>query len=475
MTRPFDCFVILAEMRTGSNFLESNLDAFPGLKCYGEAFNPHFLVSPKRKELFGMTQADRDAKPLRLIDAMKKNTPGIPGFRFFHDHDPRVFDAVMADRRCAKIVLTRNVVESYVSHRIAQATNQWRLGDMKNARTAKVRFDPDGFEKMFLARKAFQEQILRALQVSGQTAFYIDYEDIQDLEVINGLARFLGEETRLEAFSGATKKQNPQSLAEKVTNFDEMERALGRIDHFDLGRLPNFEPKRGPMVPAYVAADKAGLLFMPIPGGANRPLKQWLGALEGAGEEVLVTRFTQKTLRQWKRGHPGHRSFTVLSHPVRRLYRAYCRHLLGDRAHTYHEIRRVLREVYKVPVPLPDERYDLADHRAAFLEFAKWVRGNLNGQTSVRVDGSWASQGSVIQGFAQFSLPDHILREDGLEQGLASLAQERGLSAPETAPAEAEEPFALAEFYDSEIEKAVKAAYQRDYMLFGFGPWRDDT
>ena len=55
MSRRYDSFVIFAEMRTGSNFLESNLDLFPGLKTYGEAFNPYFLVSPGTEALFGMT------------------------------------------------------------------------------------------------------------------------------------------------------------------------------------------------------------------------------------------------------------------------------------------------------------------------------------------------------------------------------------------------------------------------------------
>lgn len=472
MERPFDCFVILAEMRTGSNFLESNLDAFPGLKCYGEAYNPHFIVDPKRKDLFGVTQAARDADPMRLIQVMKDHTAGIAGFRYFHDHDPRVFDAVMQDQRCAKIVLTRNVVESYVSHRIAQATNQWRLGDMKNARTAKVRFEPDGFEQMLLARKAFQEKILRALQVSGQTAFYIDYEDIQNLDVINGLARFLGEDAKLEAFTGATKKQNPQALADKVTNYAEMQRALAEIDHYDLGRLPNFEPRRGPLVPSYVAGEKMPLLFMPVRGADNARLRQWLADMEGVAPDALRQGFSQKTLRQWKRGHPGHRSFTLLSHPVARLHRAFCRHFLGEGPEAYPEIRRVLRKVYKLPLPEPGDAYDADAHRAAFLAFAAWVQGNLNGQTSIRVDGSWASQGKIIQGFGQFLLPDHILREDGLEHSLQTLADEVGTRAPRLSPSSPDTPFTLEEIYDSELEKAVKSAYQRDYMQFGFGPWK---
>ncbi len=98
MARKFDYFIIFAEMRTGSNFLESNLDQFDEIKCYGgEAFNPYFMVTPKLKELFGVTVKMRDADPMVLVRRMIEHAPGMPGFRFFSDHDPRVFDAAIND------------------------------------------------------------------------------------------------------------------------------------------------------------------------------------------------------------------------------------------------------------------------------------------------------------------------------------------------------------------------------------------
>ena len=39
----FSSFVLLGGMRTGSNYLEANLNALPGLHCLGELFNPHFF------------------------------------------------------------------------------------------------------------------------------------------------------------------------------------------------------------------------------------------------------------------------------------------------------------------------------------------------------------------------------------------------------------------------------------------------
>ena len=65
---------------------------------------------------------------------------------------------------------------------------------------------------------------------------------------MNGLAAYLGVEARLAQLDRRLKKQNPEPLAAKVSNFGAMEAALGAgpggIDRFDLGRTPNFEPRR---------------------------------------------------------------------------------------------------------------------------------------------------------------------------------------------------------------------------------------
>ena len=260
---------MFAEMRTGSNLLEANLNALDGVTCHGEAFNPHFIGYPNRDGMFDMDLAARERDPGELLRRMKDQTPGLPGFRYFHDHDARVCDLVLFDPACAKIILTRNPLESYVSWKIAQATNQWKLTNAKNLKTAKAVFDAAEFATHVAELQAFQRRLMHGLQTSGQTAFYIDYEDLQDLEVLNGLAAFLGVEARLAAPDGTLKKQNPEEVAEKVTNPREMEAALARTDWFNLGRTPNFEPRRSPNIVSLVAAREAPLLYLPMSNSAG--------------------------------------------------------------------------------------------------------------------------------------------------------------------------------------------------------------
>ncbi len=478
MSRQFDYFVIFAEMRTGSNFLESNLDLFPGLQTYGEAFNPYFMVQPDCEELFGVTVEARNADPLRLIARMKEETEGVPGFRFFHDHDNRVFEAVIDDPRCAKVVLTRNFVDAYVSRKVAWETDQWQLSDVHDVIKKKARFVPQEFAKLYFRITEFQQKVLGRLQRSGQTAFYLDYEDLQDIEVINGLAAFLGESSRIEEFSGKFKKQNPEGHEEKIVNYPDLVKTVNEINFFDIGRTPVFEPRRTPMVPSYVTAAVAPLMFLPIQGGPVDEVLAWLAALDGVGQDALVTGMSQKDMRKWKRTHPGHRGFTVLRHPAARAHAAFCRHFLSDGPETYLEIRRALREHYHVPLPddlVPGADYDRIAHREAFLAFLKFVKSNLQGQTTIRVDGAWATQGHVIQGFGQVHLPDHLLRESRLALGLEQLCAEVGIAPVSPPEAIADTPFTLEDIYDAEIEKAVRAAYQRDYMLFGFDDWADEV
>jgi len=474
MAGRFDFFVMLADMRTGSNFLEASLNRFADLACHGEPFNPHFVGHHNDDEMFGMDVAAREADPLRLIELMRQNTDGLAGFRFFHDHDPRVLRHCLDNPRCGKIVLTRNPLEAHISHRIAIETGQWKLRDARHKRTAKIEFDEADFAADLAARQSFQRTILHALQVSGQTAFYIDYEDLRDCAAINGLARYLGSRHQISALDKTVKKQNPESLEDKVLNHDEMMRALGRVDHFGLSRTPSFEPRRGAGVPQFRAGVKVPLLHLPIRGGPVARVDRWLAALDGQAPEALQSGFTQKSLRQWKRAHPGFRSFTVLRHPAARAHSVFCEMILAPDHPRTSGLRKILRHRYKLPISagVPGPDYGRKEHHAAFLAFLAFLKGNLVGQTSIRVDPAWATQAALLEGICAVSPPDMVLREAELDDELGRLAAKVGRKAPPLAAAAADRPFTLGEIHDREIEKLLSQVYRRDYAEFGFGPWR---
>ncbi|MBR2656479.1 MAG: nodulation protein NodH [Loktanella sp.] len=468
----FDYFIVLADMRTGSNFLESNLNALDGVTCFGEAFNPAFVGYPQIDLPFAITLDQREAAPSILLDAIR-NVAGLGGFRFFHDHDPRVLDFCLADTRCAKIILTRNPLDAYVSLKIARATGQWKLTNATHAKKHRITFDAAEFHDHLQATQDYQLMLLQRLQKSGQTGFYIGYDDLHDVDVLNGLAAFLDVPSRLTNLDKKLKKQNPEPVADKVANPDDMHEALRNLDRFDLGRTPDFEPRKGPGVPAFVAAAKTGLVYMPLRSGPDEAVAAWLKALDQADP---VTGFTQKTLRNWQRDKPAFRRFAVLRHPVARAHVVFCDRILSSGPGSFPQLRDTLCKVHKLPIPAglnsPDD-YDDTAHAEAFYAFLQFLRNNLAGQTGIRVDASWASQQVILQGMAQVAVPDLIVREEDMATDLPALAKQVGvLNAPDVPVICHKYADRLAAIYDPLIEAAARDAYVRDYESFGFTSWR---
>lgn len=473
MSQRFDSFVVFAEMRTGSNFLEANLNALDGVTCHGEAFNSAFIGYPNRMDICGIDKRTRDGDPLVLLNTIRIQ-PGLNGFRYFNDHDPRILSHILSDRRCAKIVLTRNPLDSYVSLLIAQETGQWKLTDVKRRKDAKVRFNALGFQTHLETLQAFQTKILNSLQTSGQTAFYIAYEDLRDVGVLNGLAAWLDVEGRLDGLDDSLKPQNPGALADKVENPEAIGDSLKALDRFNLWRTPNFEPRRGPAVPSYVLCENAPLLYMPTRGGRDDAVMAWLGALEGKAPDDLTTRKNQKDLRKWKRKVGNHRSFTVVQHPVERAHAVFCERILTKSSGSFLKVRDTLKTQFNIRLPKdkPGAGWTVEAHQDAFLGYLRFVKANLNGQTTNRVDAAWATQAQILQGFAELQSPDFVLREDRLAQDLPHLLATFGVeNAPAFRPTERISPYALADIITPDIEAAVQDVYQKDFVTFGFGPW----
>ncbi|WP_037314639.1 hypothetical protein [Ruegeria halocynthiae] len=478
MTTEFDYFIVLAAMRTGSNLLEANLNALEGVACHGEAFNPHFIGRLKSDDLLGVSIAERDNDPSRLIQAIRAAPGDLNGFRFFQGHDPRVLEPALADPRCAKIILTRNPLDSYVSLKIARETKQWQLKNIKRRREAQIEFDAHEFEAYLEQQQQFQLLLLHSLQSSGQTGFYISYDDLNRLDTLNGLAEWLGVPARLSSLDDTLKPQNPEPALSKVTNPDEMEQALSRIDSFNLHRTPNLEPRRGPAVGSYVAAAKTPLIYMPLRGGAEGPVTRWLADLDAVSTDKLSTNQNRKQMRNWLRDHPGHKKFTVLRHPLARAHTAFCTYILSTEPGAYLKIRNMLRNRFKLPIPgqLRKDNYPVEQHYEAFSAFLVFLRQNLAGQTPVRVDGVWSSQAQVLEGMSGFAMPDLILHEEEAATALRDLAHRLGHDAPpalgKVAP---DTSYTLSDIYDEKLEALAAEAYQRDYLQFGFGDWNPLT
>ncbi|PRY93008.1 hypothetical protein BCF33_1873 [Hasllibacter halocynthiae] len=453
-------FVVLAEMRTGSNHLEASLNAMDRVTCHGEAFNQAFVGYPDQDKVLGFDLARRRSDPAGMLEAIAAQ-PGLNGFRYFHDHDPAVFDLVMRDPAWRKVVLTRDLLDSFVSLEIARATGQWKLTRPKHRRTARITFDPARYDAYRREVEGFASRRRHALQESGQAAFDVAFEEIGDPIVIGGLARFLGTEPPAR-LGGRLVRQNPPDLREKVENFDAMIAATAARP-----AEPESEATRTAAVPSWRASAAVPLLHMPVRGGPEAAVTAWL---EGFGP--LEDAFDQRRLRQWSRHHPGHRRFAVLRHPVRRAHAVFASRVLGTGEGPFLKVRERLQRDWGLSLPKGAARggWDAARQKAALLGYLGFVRENLLGQTSIRVEADWATQAAQIAGFAQVAPPDLVLREGELQKALPALASRVGAEARPFAGAVDDAPVPLADYYDDQVERAVHEVYRRDYVMFGFGP-----
>ncbi len=467
LTPRFASFVILADMRTGSNLLQSYLSAVPGVVCHGELFNPSFIDQPGQDRAFGIDLALRDADPLRLLEASRQVAP-LTGFRLFSDHDPRVWDHVLADPTCGKIVLSRNPFEMYLSFKLAQATDQWRIFTVARRKTARVRFDPEEFAAFVDRLHQSRRALIHRLQTSGQTAFFIHYDDLTDRSVINGLLAWLGLPPLAE-LPRVLKKQNPEPPARLVENPDDLHEGVRRIDWFALSRLPHFEPRRPPILQTAFAAPRAPVLFLALRGSVEGELVPWLTALDGEKPEAVLRGFDPMRLRAWREGHARRVSFTIVRHPLLRAYLVFTRRVLtGDLA----VVRDHLVRLFGLSLPKAAVGLSVEEMRAGFLAYLRFCKASLSGQTGLQPWPAWASQAALLEALAEVGGPDHVLHEERLAAGLRFVAAEAGCECPLLPDTLGPKPpVPVQAVLDEVIVAACKDAYARDFERFGFVDW----
>jgi LPS sulfotransferase NodH len=485
MESKFRYFVLLADMRTGSNLFESTISLYDDIACYGELFNPHFIGGPKKPSLTTIDIAERDADPVAVIENIIGQNPfKLTGFRLFSDHSLKVLNHVLADPTCAKIILRRNPLDSFISHQIASKTGQWQLRDLAVRRATKIQFQIDKFQ-LYLERKiANYEKLNRALQQSGQTAFHIAYEDMARIETFNGVAKFLGADQKLTTFATAIKRQNPADLREKVINYDEMRTQLVDLNHFESDSDPYVEPSKTQGSVAVHAGRTIPLMYFPLTYDGNDQILHWMKELE---QDNLPpkTKMKGREIRDWLSENTDRVVFTCVEHPIERAYRAFNNRIAFISPEKNKWIRRVLVEQYNLELPnwpegrapnsgdLNEANYSTAQHGENFIKFLKFIHGNLRGQTRAPIDPHWGSQHIAIAGYERWTIPNLVIHPDRRDTLLTFIQRQLGIDpAKIIEPAQQTDLIVLADVYNAKIEAGARKAYAEDYLRLGFQNWK---
>ena len=470
----FKYFTIFGAMRTGSNLLERSLDQYAGLSGHGELFNPQFIGKPDRREFLTMPLADRNADPIGLLNLLVEASPhAIPGFRIFDNHDQRVIDFAARDPNCAKIILRRNPVDSFVSLQIAQKTGQWMLMKDENRRFAKIRFEPAQYEAYLAKRRAHYGPIRRAAQEAGQPVFEVDYDDLSEISVLNGLARYIGSTETKTSLANKIQRQNPPSLADKVDNIEELQAHITLPGAMNPSAPPEPQPAFGALG-EMIASKTYPLIYAPIPGAGVGEFKRMLTEAARSDGEVdprLAHGLKAKHLirRRWR----GAFAFSFARHPAERILDVYLRRILRAEDGAYTMVQMAIARDYGGPSPEAIQQTEraLVEGFDAFLRF---VEDNLAGRTAIRVDPAWTPQSTLLAEFGRETPLDFIGRVERLDEDVAFVlgrvkAPIHDLAHKIRASFEkVEDGLPRRAWLTRDREEKIKSIFERDYARLGY-------
>jgi len=479
--RPFTSFVIFGAMRSGSNLLEKFLNQYGGLVCHGELFHAGFIGKPGVHKYLGMTRKERNNNPETLLKAVRQADPEkIVGYRFFQAHDQRLMTRALIDPHCAKIILTRNPVESFVSLAIARETDQWLISDPAHRKEAQIHFDLAEFADYVKERDDYYGKISKALRLSEQPYFEIDYETLNDVTTINSLTAFLGVTEKLDRLEQPIKRQNPGSLSQKILNYNEISAALDLPDKkvSQPSALKRERETGTDLSRIYFSKNKA-IALAPVPSTPIASAQEWMTQVDGTPPQ---NGFSAKAFSDWQGNHPDPIFFTVVDHPLRRAYSAFMHKIFPTGPDSYLKIREQLQRQFGLLLPPGDVSkfqsraelgaigYGIDEHRTSFKQFLVFVAGNLESQTDIRQDGKWQSQSEIIRRYRVLHPVLHVFNTESLRTDLKYLENKLDLppmfgwhEEPKT-----EFSFSLSDIYDDEIEALARAAYAPDYERFGY-------
>ncbi len=465
-------FAIFGVMRTGSNLLERSLDHYEGLVGLGELFNQHFIGGPKELEAFGTTLAERNLDPVGFLERVIAAHPGqIPGFRIFRGHDARMMAHAARDPQCAKFVLHRDPLDSFLSLKIAGETGQWMLRKEGNRKLAKVRFDSGEFAAYRDDLARHYDQVRTMIRAAGQAAFEIAYEDLQSNDIMNGAARFAGSSEVKDRLSPRIQRQNPESAAEKVENPADLPVTGSARRMTPAAPRPRFAA-----LDALIVSRGIEVVFAPVPGAGAEAITAMLEAAEagiGRNDKPMVTGLKPGQLER-RRGRGGF-VFSFVRDPAARIWEVYQGRILHGADPAFDDARRVMIRDYGAP-SVPAMQTDPAARAAGFDAFLSFVADNMAGRTAAPQDPAWAPQSLLIAAYAEETPPDFVGRLERAEADLGyvlgrlNVPDDGRLAASVVSALAARMTVPLADVMTPARAARIHEIYARDYRRLGYPP-----
>jgi LPS sulfotransferase NodH len=231
--RRFHRFLIVSPGRAGSQMLVQRCNSHRQAICYGEVLAPDYInwQTCKRLEMDPRALAIRNRDLVRFLDrhVWHAQPPGIRavGFKLVYSHlfdRRRAVEPLIRDKRTLRVLWLdrRNKFEMCLSRFVARQTKVWRVEENDTAPddAPPVTVDADLFARSIKMLEVAHHGIAEIL--ANAHCLEVFYEDlVAEPEAWNRrICEFLEIEDR--PLVHTTQKQARGSLAERVTNFEEL-------------------------------------------------------------------------------------------------------------------------------------------------------------------------------------------------------------------------------------------------------------
>jgi len=221
-------FIVLSRSRTGSNLLLNSLKKHPHIQVFGEIFRGGVNDDVKA----AVIESAEDYLEKNIFKHYDKSIRAI-GFKIFYQHpvwdrSGNVWSYLQNLDKLKVIHLKRNnILRALVSQKIAFKTDVWKAVDTKDESRAddrKVRLSKEECEAFFEKTRAWEADGDRMF--CDKALLQISYEELANdyQDQMQRVLAFL--EVSPVKMQPQTRRQNPESLRELITNYDQLKESF---------------------------------------------------------------------------------------------------------------------------------------------------------------------------------------------------------------------------------------------------------
>jgi LPS sulfotransferase NodH len=210
-------FAIVGNARTGSNYLLDGLKSSPSIRTYHEIFASHNREVGKDFDKILSTVFQYESKSTKLV-----------GFKVFYNHlTDEEWQKLLSCSDLKVIHLTRkNRLRTVISLEIAFKTGQWtKSSNSGGPREKRVMLEPS---KLIKRLEQIEEgEAATRSRFCDRPILEVVYEELVQYpdRVFASVGAYLGADG-IDPSKIRLKRQNPESLAQLIINYDEIESLL---------------------------------------------------------------------------------------------------------------------------------------------------------------------------------------------------------------------------------------------------------